>query len=174
MRLASPSEQDERNSCPRKKCKIDCVLRPTFGHPCGGGKALDRRVVANYVRVLEYVLPKNEKSASRRRRRKRFTLSPRFRQYIVGVTSAGSRTCHRRSRPNHRRRERSPNAFSPRDKDFLEDCANLTLALWTKAPNNPNKRARPRSDSLANSRHLLCNLGNRPHILVTAVHSRLS
>src|SRR6266568_1220751 len=150
MRLASPSEQDERNSCPRKKCKIDCVLRPTFGHPCGGGKALDLRVVANYVRVLEYGLPENEKSASRRRRRrKRLTLSPRFRQYIVGVTSAGSRPRHRRSRPNHRRRERSPNAFSPRDKDFLEDCANLTLALWT----------RPRSDSVANSRHLLCNLG---------------
>jgi hypothetical protein len=27
-----------------------------------------------------------------------------------------------------------PNAFSPRDKDFLEDCANVTLALWTESP----------------------------------------
>ena len=28
----------------------------------------------------------------------------------------------------------SPNAFSPRDNDFLEDCANVTLALWTESP----------------------------------------
>jgi len=27
-----------------------------------------------------------------------------------------------------------PNAFSPRDKGFLEDCANVTLALWTESP----------------------------------------
>jgi hypothetical protein len=26
------------------------------------------------------------------------------------------------------------NAFSSRDKDFLEDCANVTLALWTESP----------------------------------------
>ena len=68
MRLASPSGQDERKSCPRKKCKIYCALRPTFDHPCSGGKALDIRVVANYVRALEYGLAENEKSASRHSR----------------------------------------------------------------------------------------------------------
>jgi hypothetical protein len=37
MRLASPSEQDERKSCPRKKCKIECVLQTLmFRHPRSG------------------------------------------------------------------------------------------------------------------------------------------
>ena len=65
MRLASPSEQDARKSYPRKKCKSsECFDRRSVT-PCSEAKALDIRVVANYVRALEYGTAENEKSASR-------------------------------------------------------------------------------------------------------------
>ena len=54
-----------------------------------------------------------------------------------------------------------PNAFSPRDKDFLEDCANVTLALWTESPKikGPGLGVMPWRTATTD-----CNLGNRPHI----------
>jgi|SRR5437667_10378036 len=56
MRLASPSEQDERKSCPRKSAKSRACFDRRSVNPCSGAKAPDIRVLANDVGVLEYGL----------------------------------------------------------------------------------------------------------------------
>ena|SRR5438445_5422099 len=75
------------------------------------------------------------KEGSRRRRRpKRFTLSHRFRKYIIRADLPVLHPATGEAVGTIDVESDRPNVFSPRDKDFFEDCANAILALWTETP----------------------------------------